>query len=376
MARVAPPPAPRTSSSTSAPPATSSSCRGRRPAARRAYIAGATQASWLKLTRSGTTFTGYVSTNGSTWTLVGSTTASIPNGALVGHDRHEPRHVAAQHFDVRRGQRPDGDTACAADGTRIAEPGQRRDGRQHGADADVDLDRRDELRRQVRDGESAAAGRDRPAVRVLCARHLLTSTKYFWQIVARNAGGTTTGPVWSFTTAAAPPPPPARRVAESRQTATTGVSTTPTLTWSSTGATSYDVKFGSRQPAAAGRDRAVGRVVRARRAGEQPAVLLADRRPQRVGHDRPAGLVVHDRGGPAAAGRSSSTRAIFRAANLHGAWTVASDPTSPNGVKLVTSDTGFASTDVAARRAGALRGRDVQRRRPERHTGCGCGCRR
>src|SRR5262249_36858571 len=35
---------------------------------------------------------------------------------------------------------------------------------------------------------------------------LLTSTTYYWQIVARNGGGTTAGPVWSFATAALPAP--------------------------------------------------------------------------------------------------------------------------------------------------------------------------
>src|SRR5205807_5161602 len=39
------------------------------------------------------------------------------------------------------------------------------------------------------------------------ASGLATSTTYFWQIVARNAAGNTTGPVWSFATSAAPPPP-------------------------------------------------------------------------------------------------------------------------------------------------------------------------
>jgi hypothetical protein len=34
---------------------------------------------------------------------------------------------------------------------------------------------------------------------------LANSTAYFWQVVARNSTGTTTGPVWSFTTTAAPP---------------------------------------------------------------------------------------------------------------------------------------------------------------------------
>src|SRR5205814_1242073 len=39
------------------------------------------------------------------------------------------------------------------------------------------------------------------------ASGLATSTTYFWQIVARNAAGSTTGSAWSFTTSAAPPPP-------------------------------------------------------------------------------------------------------------------------------------------------------------------------
>ena len=32
-------------------------------------------------------------------------------------------------------------------------------------------------------------------------------TTYLWRVVARNAAGTTTGPVWSYTTAAAPAMP-------------------------------------------------------------------------------------------------------------------------------------------------------------------------
>jgi hypothetical protein len=36
---------------------------------------------------------------------------------------------------------------------------------------------------------------------------LAANTNYFWQIVARNSQGTTTGPVWSFRTAGSAPPP-------------------------------------------------------------------------------------------------------------------------------------------------------------------------
>ena len=34
------------------------------------------------------------------------------------------------------------------------------------------------------------------------------------------------------------------------------------------------------------------------------------------------------------------------AANLHGVWTTAADPTAANGIKLMTPDNGFASTDA------------------------------
>src|SRR5439155_831825 len=34
---------------------------------------------------------------------------------------------------------------------------------------------------------------------------LLPGTTYYWQIVARNNGGTTVGPLWSFKTAGTPP---------------------------------------------------------------------------------------------------------------------------------------------------------------------------
>src|SRR4029077_10887871 len=46
----------------------------------------------------------------------------------------------------------------------------------------------------------------------------------------------------------AAPSPPSAPASPSPADAATSVSTTPTLTWSSTGATSYDVKFGTSNP--------------------------------------------------------------------------------------------------------------------------------
>src|SRR5205085_754557 len=74
---------------------------------------------------------------------------------------------------------------------------------------------------------------------------LTNGTTYYWQIVARNSGGTTTGPVWSFTTVVAAPGTP---TSPNPSNGSSGVSTTPTLSWTATNATSYDVQFGTVNP--------------------------------------------------------------------------------------------------------------------------------
>jgi hypothetical protein len=79
---------------------------------------------------------------------------------------------------------------------------------------------------------------------------LAYSTAYFWQITARNAGGITEGPVWSFTTAAPPPSSPTTPTSPNPADAATGVSTSASLSWTASGATSYDVKFGTTNPPA------------------------------------------------------------------------------------------------------------------------------
>ncbi len=72
---------------------------------------------------------------------------------------------------------------------------------------------------------------------------LSASTTYYWKIVPKSACGDAAGCVeWSFTTCAPPPCASAPSPAD----ASTGVSTTPTLTWGPIGgASSYDVYFGT-----------------------------------------------------------------------------------------------------------------------------------
>ncbi|MDI6788435.1 MAG: right-handed parallel beta-helix repeat-containing protein, partial [Planctomycetota bacterium] len=76
--------------------------------------------------------------------------------------------------------------------------------------------------------------------------NLSYSTLYYWRIDSRNTGGTTIGNVWSFTTA---PAPPAQVTTPSPGNNTTGVSITTSVSWASaSGATSYDVYFGTNSP--------------------------------------------------------------------------------------------------------------------------------
>ncbi|MCW5980834.1 MAG: choice-of-anchor D domain-containing protein [Bryobacteraceae bacterium] len=71
---------------------------------------------------------------------------------------------------------------------------------------------------------------------------LTAGTTYYWQVVAKNGAGSTSSPVWSFTTLAVPGAPALTAPANGA----TGVSVTPTLAWTAgSGATSYDVYWGT-----------------------------------------------------------------------------------------------------------------------------------
>jgi carbohydrate binding protein with CBM6 domain len=77
---------------------------------------------------------------------------------------------------------------------------------------------------------------------------MANNTTYYWQIVAKNARGSTTGPIWSFTTTVAAPGQP---IAGAPFPGASNVAPGTVLTWSASGATSYDVKFGPSNPPAA-----------------------------------------------------------------------------------------------------------------------------
>ncbi|MHC4397462.1 MAG: DNRLRE domain-containing protein, partial [Planctomycetota bacterium] len=73
-------------------------------------------------------------------------------------------------------------------------------------------------------------------------------TTYYWRIDEINAGGTTTGTVWSFATIVAAP---GQASSPSPSNSATGVSITTDLSWTAgSGATSRDVYFGTSSPGA------------------------------------------------------------------------------------------------------------------------------
>jgi len=73
-----------------------------------------------------------------------------------------------------------------------------------------------------------------------------TNMTYYWRIDEKNAGGTTTGVVWSFTTVL---PPPASATNPSPANMATGVGIYADLNWTTgAGTTSHDVYFGTSSP--------------------------------------------------------------------------------------------------------------------------------
>jgi hypothetical protein len=78
------------------------------------------------------------------------------------------------------------------------------------------------------------------------------STPYYWKVVAKNScGNSTSTSILSFTTGAAPCPTPGTPLNSSPSNGGTGVSTSPTLSWSASSNTdSYDVYFGTSSPPA------------------------------------------------------------------------------------------------------------------------------
>src|SRR4051812_6564504 len=208
-----------------------------------AYLAGGSQTApaWLKLTRIGTTVTGSVSANGTTWTQIGTTTIALSNAvAGLAVTSHDTSLLNAASFDgVVIGLPP---TAPISATPTVGATGV-------SATAALTWSSTGATSYDLWLGASnppplvatgLAAGNYAPA-------KMANGTTYYWQVVARNAAGSTPGPVSSFTTIIAAPGTPTPTTPAN---GVTGVALGSPLAWTAANATSYDVAFGATNPPA------------------------------------------------------------------------------------------------------------------------------
>jgi regulation of enolase protein 1 (concanavalin A-like superfamily) len=167
------------------------------------WLGGNTQAmpAWLKLVRSGSTITGSTSVDGASWSEILSTSLSLGSTAYVGLIvlSHDPAVLNTSTFDNvavgNGGGSPPGAPSSPnppSGATNVITTTSLTWVAAGATSYDVKL--------------GTTASPPFVATGLPTASYspsgLTGGTTYFWQIIAHNASGTTTGPTWSFTTAA------------------------------------------------------------------------------------------------------------------------------------------------------------------------------
>src|SRR6185312_3982228 len=166
------------------------------------WLASTTQTApvWLKLTRTGSTVTGYVSVNGTTWTPVGVASLTFgpsPIGALV-VTAHDVTQLNTSTFDsVSAGALPVviPPPAAPSSPSPVNSAANTASGSVAMAWTAAGATSYDVRFGTTNPPVQVASG---IATAAYTASGLLQGTTYYWQIVARNSSGTTAGPVWSF----------------------------------------------------------------------------------------------------------------------------------------------------------------------------------
>lgn len=303
---------------------------------------------WLRLTRTGNVFDAAVSPDGVAWSAVGTTTVPMNAAVYVG------AYVISGQYNVWTTARFDNVSVTGNPGTPVP-PQTPSSPSPPGGTTGVSTATSLSWSAPGATSYDVAFGTTNPPPTVVTGQSAATyaptlagNTTYFWQIVARNSTGTTPGPVWSFTTAA-PPPPPAAPASPAPANGATGVAITPApLSWTSTGATSYDVNFGAVNPPPR---------VSTGQAGASyapPALANSTTYFWQIAARNSAGTTIGAMWSftTAAAGQTPDDVVIYAAdvppAGLHGAWTIVGDPTAAGGSKLATPDNGVANTANAS----------------------------
>jgi carbohydrate binding protein with CBM6 domain len=212
------------------------------------YLAGASVSfpAWLKLSRTGTTLIGSISNDGVTWRPVGSTDATATLGLVgIAVNSHSSTLNTSVFDNVTVGAPPvvlppapsaPSMVAPSLGATAVA------------VNTPLSWTANGATSYDVRFGTTnppaaAATGLAAPSYTPAA---LANNTTYYWQVVAQNAGGSTAGPVWSFTTIVAPPSTPTLLAPADKTTAVAN----PSLSWSASGATAYDVRLATTNPPA------------------------------------------------------------------------------------------------------------------------------
>ena len=205
------------------------------------FIAGGTLTvpGWLKLTRSGSTVTGFVSANGIAWSQIGASTIAMTTSlAGLAVTSHDTTLLNTSTFDnVLVGLPPAAPSSPTPTAGAIGV----------GAAGLITWSAVNATSYDVAFGTAnpPAPVAANLSTAAFAPTGLTTGTTYYWQVTARNTAGATAGPVWSFTTLVAAPGIP---TATTPVNGATGVATNSLLAWTAANATSYDVAFGTTNP--------------------------------------------------------------------------------------------------------------------------------
>jgi len=319
------------------------------------YLGGATQAvpAWLKLSRSGNTVTAYVSSNGSTWTTVGSTSTAMASSANLGLlvSSHNTGALNTSTFDnvsVNAGSTPPPPpgvplpwTSADVGSTGIAGSASVANGTFTVSGAGADVWGNADAFQYV---SQPTSGDTQIVARVAAIQNTNTYAKAGVMLRESTSAGaahvildvrpdgsiefmtrSSAGGATSYLAGASQPVPAWLRLSRTGSTVTASVSANGS-TWTTVGSVTTSIPASAR----------IGLVVTSHEVNTLNTSTFDN-------------VAVGTPSNPPPPTPTATNVVIYAndiaAASLHGGWTKASDPTSPSSVKLVTPDNGVANAN-------------------------------